>query len=116
MSVATPQVGHLVRLRGGMWVVSDVRPSAVTPTAATNGSHLVEAVSIDDDSHGEMVAVIWEVEPGTAVIDKVDLPDPTTASFDHPAPSTRSCTPSHGARSRPRTRAPSRRRFGRASR
>lgn len=83
MGIAAPEVGHLVRLRGGMWVVSDVRPSAVEPSPR-NGSHLVEAVSIDDDSHGETVSVIWEVEPGTSVIDKVELPDPTTANFDHP--------------------------------
>ena len=78
-----PEVGHLVRLRGGMWVVSDVRSSAVS---AGNGdaSHLVEAVSIDDDSHGETVSVVWEVEPATEVIDKVDLPDPTTIDFDPP--------------------------------
>jgi hypothetical protein len=80
---ARPEVGHLVRLRGGMWVVADVRPGAVHPLPG-NGSHLVEAVSIDDDSHGETVSVIWEVEPGTAVIDKVELPDPTSADFDHP--------------------------------
>ena len=81
---AAPEVGHLVRLRGGMWVVSDVRPSAVHPSPGGNGSHLVEAVSIDDDSHGETISVIWEVEPATEVIDKVALPDPSTASFDHP--------------------------------
>lgn len=88
MPTASPQVGHLVRLRGGMWVVSDVRPggpaAASTGNGSRNGSHLVEAVSIDDDSHGETVSVIWEVEPGTAVIDKVDLPDPSTGTFDHP--------------------------------
>lgn len=83
---APPQVGHLIRLRGGMWVVSDVRPGAIDPPSPTarNGHHLVEAVSIDDDSHGETVSVFWEVEPDTAVIDKVELPDPSTATFDHP--------------------------------
>ncbi len=47
-----------------------------------NGQTLVTLSSIEDDGLGEELQVIWELEPGCRIIEKVALPDPT--GFDPP--------------------------------
>lgn len=47
--------------------------------------HLVSLISIDDDASGEELQVIWEVEPGTRVIDKPQLPVIDPENLDDPA-------------------------------
>src|SRR5207245_3235966 len=44
--------------------------------------HLVSLLSVEDDALGEELQVVWEVEPGAAVVEKVALPEPT--GFDPP--------------------------------
>jgi len=44
--------------------------------------HLVSSLSLEDDALGEELQVIWEIEPGATVVEKVALPQPT--GFDAP--------------------------------
>jgi superfamily II DNA or RNA helicase len=81
-----PEQGQLVTVRQRQWVVSEVAKSALpeSPLQTVNdyGQHLVTLASVEDDGLGEDLQVIWELEPGAAVIEKVALPDPT--GFDSP--------------------------------
>jgi superfamily II DNA or RNA helicase len=82
-----PEQGQLVRVRQRQWVVSEVTKSALplTPLHALNGhsQHLVTLSSIEDDGLGEELQVMWELEPGAAIIEQIALPAPT--GFDSPA-------------------------------
>ena len=44
--------------------------------------HLLTLASVEDDGLGEELQVVWEIEPGAKVIEKVALPEPT--GFDAP--------------------------------
>ena len=81
-----PEEGQLVSVRSMQWVVNDVRPSTLPPPAlkpAFSGpQHLLTLSSVEDDGLGEELQVIWEIEPGARVIEKVALHDP--AGFDPP--------------------------------
>ena len=83
---AAPEQGQLVSVRSRQWVVNDVRPSTLPPPAlkpAFGGrQHLLTLSSVEDDGLGEELQVIWEIEPGARVIEKVALPEP--AGFDPP--------------------------------
>ena len=81
-----PEQGQLVQVRSHRWVVTDVEPSTL-PVDALKPSldgpqNLLTLSSIEDDGLGEELQVIWEIEPGARVIEKVALPDPT--GFDDP--------------------------------
>ena len=83
---ATPEQGQLVHVRSRRWVVNDIKPSSL-PTSAMKSpvhmsQHLLTLSSVEDDGLGEELQVVWEVEPGAAVIEKVSLPEPT--GFDPP--------------------------------
>ena len=89
MAVATsspPEQGQLVSIRSRNWIVNEVQPSTLPPSglrADLNGGHtLLTLSSIEDDGLGEEIQVLWELEPGARVIEKVALPDPT--GFDSP--------------------------------
>jgi hypothetical protein len=81
-----PEQGQLVSVRSRQRVVNDVRPSTLPPPAlkpAFGGpQHLLTLASVEDDGLGEELQVIWEIEPGARVIEKVALPEPT--GFDPP--------------------------------
>src|SRR5437868_1100288 len=81
-----PEQGQLVSVRSRQWIVNDVRPSTL-PAAAlkptfTGPQHLLTLASVEDDGLGEELQVVWEIEPGAKVIEKVALPEPT--GFDPP--------------------------------
>ena len=83
------EIGSLVQVRGQRWVVSDVSESslAVDELAATvpPGRTLVTFTSVSEDDIGEELSVIWEVEPGRAVIPSGALPDiPEPGRWDDP--------------------------------
>jgi SNF2 family DNA or RNA helicase len=81
-----PEQGHLVSVRSRQWIVNDVRPSTLPPPALKptfhGPQHLLTLASVEDDGLGEELQVIWEIEPGAKVIEKVALPEPT--GFDPP--------------------------------
>jgi superfamily II DNA or RNA helicase len=81
-----PEQGQLVTVRARRWVVNDVQASTLAPPAlepmAEQPQHLVSLLSVEDDALGEELQVIWEIEPGAKVMEKVALPEPT--GFDPP--------------------------------
>ena len=84
---AVPEQGQLVKVRQRTYVVTEVARSglpadALSPTR--NGAqHLVTLSSLEDDALGEELQVVWELEPGTEIHEKAQLPVP--ADFDPPA-------------------------------
>jgi hypothetical protein len=83
---AIPEQGQLVRVRQRQFVVTDVQQASL-PSSLLFGSpplqHWVSLASIEDDAIGEELQVIWELEAGAAVHERVELPQPT--GFDAPA-------------------------------
>ena len=82
-----PEQGQLVSVRSRRWMVSEVNKSGLLPPplepTTEKAQHLVSLLSVEDDALGEELQVIWEIEPGAKVIEKVALPEPT--GFDVPA-------------------------------
>lgn len=75
-------------MRQRRYVATDVAESALpdgvlTPVAGGT-EHLVTLSCLEDDALGEELQVIWELEPGARVLEKVDLP-PNPTAFDDPA-------------------------------
>ena len=84
MSVAdasAPEQGQLVQVRSRRWVVNEVKPSGLPAPAmelpVARRQHLLTLASVEDDGLGEELQVVWEVEPGARVIEKVSLPEGT---------------------------------------
>ena len=69
-----------MNIRQRRYVVSDAARStlpAVPLKPTTNeAQHLVTLSSVEDDALGEELQVIWELEPGASVIEKIALPEP----------------------------------------
>jgi ERCC4-related helicase len=83
-----PEQGQLVTVRQRRYVATEVAGSALpdsglVPVAAAT-EHLVTLSCLEDDALGEELQVIWELEPGARVLEKVDLP-PNPTVFDDPA-------------------------------
>lgn len=86
---AEPDVGQLVRVRGQEWVVSQVSASSMPvdelAPADLPGRTLVTLTSVAEDDLGEELSVVWEVEPGRAVVPAGALPDvPRPDRWDPP--------------------------------
>jgi ERCC4-related helicase len=81
-----PEQGQLVSVRSRQWIVTEVAPSTLPSdrlqTGLENPQNLLTLSSVEDDGLGEELNVIWELEPGAGVIEKVALPEPT--GFDAP--------------------------------
>ncbi len=73
---AVPEPGQLVEVRRRQWVVTDVSSGALSQ--ASNGDqHLVGLSSLDEDSMGEEIQVVWQMEAGVQVLEKAGLPSIT---------------------------------------
>lgn len=83
----TPEPGQLVEVRGQRYVVTNVDRSNLEPDPLSldkaPAQHLVELSSLAEDGLGEELSVIWEIEPGARVFERIELPEPT--GFDDPA-------------------------------
>ena len=81
-----PELGQLVQVRSRPWVVNDVKPSSLPSPAmdlpVAKPHNLLTLASVEDDGLGEELQVVWEIEPGAKVIERVALPEPT--AFDSP--------------------------------
>jgi hypothetical protein len=81
-----PEQGQLVSVRSRNWIVTEVAHSTLPPERLQTGlespQHLLTLSSVEDDGMGEELNVIWELEPGARVVEKVAMPDPT--GFDRP--------------------------------
>jgi hypothetical protein len=84
--VSPPNQGQLVNVRQRHFVVTEVAKSTLhaSPLRPSDdgAQHLISLSSIEDDAPCEELQVIWELEPGAQVIEKVALPEPT--GFDPP--------------------------------
>jgi SNF2 family DNA or RNA helicase len=83
--VNVPEQGQLVSVRSRNWMVNEVTPSSLPASglkAFTAAQTLLNLSSIEDDGLGEELQVVWELEPGARVMEKVALPEPT--GFDSP--------------------------------
>lgn len=70
---AAPEPGQLVEVRRRQWIVADIiELNAQNDIAAPQ--HCLTLSSIDEDSLGEQIDVIWEIEPGAHIIEKAGLP------------------------------------------
>ncbi|WP_417384176.1 DISARM system SNF2-like helicase DrmD [Gimesia sp.] len=85
-TLSVPEQGQLVQVRSRQWVVNNVKPSSLPSVALkpefTGPQNLLTLSSVEDDGLGEELQVVWEIEPGARVIEKVALPEPT--GFDAP--------------------------------
>lgn len=85
--VSLPTTGQVVRVRQRQYIVSSIDESSLpdevlgTKTTGDN-QHLITLTSIEDDGLGETLQVIWQLEPGTHIIDKSTLPE--AIGFDSP--------------------------------
>lgn len=71
---AFPEQGQLVEVRRRQWIVDDVGSSAFRELFAPTRQGLVSLVSVDEDSLGEELQVVWQLEPGARVLDRAGLP------------------------------------------
>lgn len=72
-TVSVPEPGQLVEVRRRQWVVAEVAAST-TGNDHLMRQHYVVLSSIDEDSLGEQLEVVWEIEPGAHVIERAGLP------------------------------------------
>jgi superfamily II DNA or RNA helicase len=70
--VSPPEPGQLVEVRRRQWVVADMQVSA--GNGHSSPQHFLTLSSIDEDSLGEQVEVIWQIEPGAHIIERAGLP------------------------------------------
>lgn len=70
---SVPEPGQLVEVRRRQWVVTDVSSGALSPLN-NGGQHFVGLSSLDEDSMGEEIQVIWQMEAGAQILEKAGLP------------------------------------------
>jgi superfamily II DNA/RNA helicase len=82
-----PEQGQIVSVRSRRFVVTEVQQSSlpINPLldSVKEPQHLVTLSSLEDDALGEELQVIWDLEPGALVYEKVELPNPD--GFDEPS-------------------------------
>jgi len=71
--MSPPEAGQLVEVRRRQWVVADTQSSR-TGNGHSSSQNFVTLSSIDEDSLGEQIEVIWEIEPGAHIIERAGLP------------------------------------------
>ncbi len=80
-----PEQGQIVSVRSRNWMVTEVSTSTLLPERLQTGlespQHLITLSSVEDDGPGEELNVIWKLEPGARVVEKVALPEPTGFDF-----------------------------------
>ena len=74
--ISRPEPGQLVEVRRRQWVVAEVNASTGGNGLSTR-QHYLTLSSIDEDSLGEELEVVWEIEPGAHVIERAGLPSIT---------------------------------------
>src|SRR5262245_963852 len=70
---AAPELGQLVEVRRRQWIVADIDTSGLRLDIAVP-ERLVTRWSIDEDSLGEQIEVVWEMEAGGYIIERAGLP------------------------------------------
>lgn len=83
--LSIPEQGQIVDVRGSRFVVTNVLKNDYNDVSTGNiekNFHLVRLSSLVDDALGEELNIIWELEPGSRVYEKITLPEPI--GFDSP--------------------------------
>lgn len=84
-----PEKGQLVVVRDRHWVVSEVSVGAIPIDEVADhdagSQHVVSLISVEDDGVVADLDVVWEVEPGTDILETATLPAPEVGRFDDPA-------------------------------
>ncbi len=70
---SAPEQGQLVEVRRRQWIVADVEAWQSSEPLVT-AQHFVRLSSIDEDSLGEEIDVVWEIEPGAHIVERAGLP------------------------------------------
>ncbi len=81
-SLQPPAVGQLVNVRNRRFVVTGAQASSTPAAGASRAATLVSLSSVEDDAHGEELQVVWELEPGAAVMELASMPE--LQGFDDP--------------------------------
>lgn len=85
-NLTPPEIGQVVTVRQKKCIVTDVQASVLDSSLINQvliqNTHLVHLTSIEDDDLGNDLKIIWEVEPGVTIEEKVKLPAPK--GFDDP--------------------------------
>ena len=85
--LTSPTQGQIVEIRQRRFVVTNVIPSLLPASPLGSASqipqHWISLSSVEDDALGEELQVIWEVELGAQVQEKLTLPTPQNG-FDDP--------------------------------
>ena len=68
-----PEIGQLVEVRNRRWIVNNRSLSSIS-SGLSNQQNLFSLGAIDEDSLGEELQVIWELEPAARVIERAGLP------------------------------------------
>jgi len=68
-----PEEGQIVEVRRRRWVVTHSDAGSLSGKI-NETHHLVSLESLDEDSLGEELEVIWELEPGAQIVQKAGLP------------------------------------------
>ncbi|MGH7716003.1 MAG: DISARM system SNF2-like helicase DrmD, partial [Vulcanimicrobiaceae bacterium] len=71
--MSPPEAGQLVEVRRRQWVVADTQRSSLE-SGHSLPQNFVTLSSIDEDSLGEQIEVVWEIEPGAHIIERAGLP------------------------------------------
>lgn len=81
-----PEQGQIVTVRQRRYSVVDVQPSTLPDQPLSlrpeERQNLLTLNCIEDDALGETLQVIWEIEPGRSIEEKIGLPQPD--DFDAP--------------------------------
>lgn len=82
-----PEQGQMVEARHRRWIATDIKATELPKNANNLGItdenyHLVILASVEDDSLQEEIQIIWEVEKGSRVFQKSELPE--IRKFDNP--------------------------------
>lgn len=81
---AAPEEGQLVSVRDRHWIVKSIVVSALPAdvmSPSDTRQHLVQLSSVEDDGLGDELSVIWEIEPGTRILETANLPRPIAGKF-----------------------------------
>mgnify|MGYP001058188394 FL=1 len=86
MNRTVPEEGQIVSVRQRRFVVADIDKSSLSAkskdTFLPQIQHIVQLNSIEEDNLGEQLSVIWELELGARVEERVGLPEFT--AYDSP--------------------------------
>ena len=85
--IRVPEQGQMVEARHRQWIATDIKkaePNLIGYKSEINPDycHLVTLASVEDDSLHEEIQIVWEIEQGSRVFQKSELP--AVKNFDEP--------------------------------